>query len=125
MHCDSISYHNATKSLNGMFNTAFQEPGESVDSFVTRLRKLAVTCNFKTTDDNLSYEDNRDRLILGTSDLENQARTFRECELDLGKIICMLKTNEVASQQLRTISDQVLKELLLLLRGKCLTVRTH
>ena len=92
-----------------VFNTAFQEPGESVDSFVTRLRKLAVTCNFKTTNDSLSYEDNmiRDRLILGTSDLETRARTFRERELDLGKIICMLKTNEVASQQLRTISDQV------------------
>ena len=104
-----------------VFNTAFQEPGESVDNYVTRLRKLAVTCNFKTTSDNLSYEDNmiRDRLILGTTDLETRARTFRERELDLGmvirfylitmdlgKIIRMLKTSEVASQQLRTISEQ-------------------
>jgi len=91
-----------------VFNTASQEPGESVDNYVTRLRKLAATCNFKATADNLSYEDNmiRDRLILGTTDSETRARAFRERELDLGKIIRMLKTSETASQQLRTISEQ-------------------
>ena len=91
-----------------VFNTASQEPGESVDNYVTRLRKLAATCNFKATADNLSYEDNmiRERLILGTTDSETRARTFRERELDLAKIIRMLKTSETASQQLRTISEQ-------------------
>ena len=92
-----------------VFNTAFQEQGESVDSYVTRLRKLAVTCKFAVTSaDNLSYEDNmiRDRLILGTTDLETRARTFREREMDLGKIIRMLKTSEAASKQLCTISEQ-------------------
>ena len=40
-----------------VFNTAVQESGESVDDYVTRLRRLAATCNFNTTANNLSYED--------------------------------------------------------------------
>ena len=94
------------KYLNGtcLINSACQEPG-----YVTRLRKLAVTCNFKTTADNVSHEDNmiRDRLILGTTDLETRARTFKERELDLGEIIRMLKASETTSKQLRTITEQV------------------
>ena len=90
-----------------VFNSAAQEPGENIDNYVTRLRRLAATCNFKTTADNLSYEDNmiRDRLILGTSDSETRARTLRERELDLNKVIRMLKTSETASRQLRLMSE--------------------
>jgi len=90
-----------------VFNSAVQEPGETVDNYVTRLRRLAATCNFKTTADNLSYEDNmiRDRLILGTTDSDTRARTLRERELDLNKVIRMLKTSETASRQLRLMSD--------------------
>ena len=91
-----------------IFNTAVQEPGETIDDYVTRLRRLAVSCKFSATSDCLSYEDSmiRDRLILGTSDVAARARAFREPNIDLEKTLLMFRSSELADKQLRVISQQ-------------------
>ena len=43
-----------------VFNSAVQEQGETVENYLTKLRRLAATCNFKTTADNLSYHSYED-----------------------------------------------------------------
>jgi len=90
-----------------MFNTAVQEPGETIDDYVTRLRRLAVSCKFSTTAECLSYEDSmiRDRLILGTSDASARARAFREPNIDLEKTLLMFRSSELAEKQLRVIGQ--------------------
>jgi len=62
-----------------VFYTATQEPGEGIDSFVNRLRRLASSCAFSVPADIRTYEDSmvRDRLILGSLDESARTRVFR------------------------------------------------
>jgi len=84
-----------------------QEPGETIDAYVTRLWHLASSCKFVACADCLSYENSmiRDRLILGTSDTAARARAFRERDMDLDKTVAMLRSSELASKQLRVIGQ--------------------
>ena len=54
--------------IENVFNRRDQEPNESVDAYVTALRKLAKTCNYGSLTDALI----RDRMMVGISD--NSAR---------------------------------------------------
>lgn len=51
-----------------VFNSCEQNQGESVDSYVTRLRKLALSCKFGTLTDELI----RDKLVIGLNDREQK-----------------------------------------------------
>ena len=54
--------------IENVFNRRDQETNESVDAYVTALRKLAKTCNYGSLTDSLI----RDRMVVGISD--NSAR---------------------------------------------------
>ena len=47
-----------------LFHAAEQQPNETVDQYIIRLRRLAETCNFQTLHDEML----RDRLVLGFKD---------------------------------------------------------
>ena len=74
-----------------VFNTCVQQSEESVQSYVTRLRKLAASCEYGALTDELI----RDRLVIG---LKNQGD-----KVDLKKAIQMCASSEIASQQIKTI----------------------
>ena len=80
-------------------HSAEQQPTETVDQFLIRLKHLAESCAFS----NLQDEMVRDRLVLGCQDHEARARLFREKEC---KVIEILRVSEVTWQQLKHISDK-------------------
>lgn len=80
-----------------MFNSSVQESEESINSFLTRLRKLAASCEFGELTDQLI----RDRLVVGLRDSVMKARLLRESKLDLVKAVNMCNTSEIASEQLK------------------------
>ena len=82
-----------------VFNTCVQQSEESVQSYVTRLRKLAASCEYGALTDELI----RDRLVIGLKNQGDKVRLLREKSLDLKKAIQMCTTSEIASQQIKTI----------------------
>ena len=82
-----------------VFNTCVQQSEESVQSYVTRLRKLAASCEYGALTDELI----RDRLVIGLKNQGDKVRLLREKPLDLKKAIQMCTTSEIASQQIKTI----------------------
>ena len=82
-----------------VFNTCVQQSEESVQSYVTRLRKLAASCKYGALTDELI----RDRLVIGLKNQGDKVRLLREKSLDLKKAIQMCTTIEIASQQIKTI----------------------
>ena len=82
------------------FNTCIQGQSESVDSYVSKLRELAATCKFGALLDEML----RDRIVLGCRDDAARGRLFREPDLTLEKTITVLKTSELADQQLSKIA---------------------
>ena len=85
------------------FHSAEQQPTETVDQFLIRLKRLAESCAFS----NLQDEMVRDRLVLGCQDHEARARLFRERECTLTRAIEILRVSEVTRQQLKHISDEI------------------
>ena len=82
-----------------VFNTCVQQSEESVQSYVTRLRKLAASCEYGALTDKLI----RGRLVIGLKNQGEKVRFLREKSLDLKKAIQMCNTSEIASQQIKTI----------------------
>ena len=76
-----------------------QQSEESVQSYVTRLRKLAASCKYGALTDKLI----RGRLVIGLKNQGDKVRFLREKSLDLKKAIQMCNTSEIASQQIKTI----------------------
>jgi len=84
-----------------VFNSCEQNQGESVDSYVTRLRKLASSCEFGTLTDELI----RDRLVLGVIDRGTKGKLLREKSLTLDKAIDIARSNEITSKQLESMKS--------------------
>ena len=82
-----------------IFNSRVQEPGEPFDSFVTDLKKLVKTCEFKEHADSLI----RDRIVLGIHDKNLQERMLRVGELSLAQAVEMGKAAEISKLQAETI----------------------
>ena len=101
------------------FFKADQQPGETLDQYVVRLRHLASSCGFSATyqyqgptvDDvvpppetrHASYEDQmiRDRLVFGCLDKDARRRVFRETEITLQRAIDLIRVSEVSKEQLK------------------------
>lgn len=62
------------------FHTAKQDHNETVADFISRLKKLALNCNFTTLEDAL-----RDQLVCGLYDKDTKIKLFEEKNLTLGK----------------------------------------
>lgn len=82
-----------------IFNTCVQQSEESVQSYVTRLRKLAASCKYGE----LTDEFTRDRFVIGLKDKGDKVTLLRDKKLDLQKAIQMCMMSEVASRQMKNI----------------------
>ena len=91
-----------------MFNTCSQQPEESVDGYVNRLRKCASTCQFGT----LTEELIRDRLVLGLRNQSTKLRLLKEEDLSLNKALSICRSSEIASQQMKAmkLDDKEIEE---------------
>ena len=85
------------------FNSSFQLPNETVDSYINNLRYLASTCEFGALTDELI----RDHLIIGVKDSSLKERLLREQNLTLDKALKLCKACEIASEQLKSMSKKV------------------
>lgn len=83
------------------FHSAEQQPSETVDQFLIRLKHLAETCSFTALLDEMI----RDRLVLGCNDHDARARLFREKDCTLAKAIETLRISETTRQQLKQLND--------------------
>ena len=79
-----------------------QEPGEKVDHFVTALRSLAQTCDFRDIKDSLI----RDRIVLGVADQRLTKRLLAAGDPDLTKALEIGRSEEVeTAQRQRMVAD--------------------
>ena len=76
-----------------------QSSEESVQTYVTRLRKLAASCESGA----LTDEFIRDRLLIGLKSHGDKVRLLREKSLTLQKAIEMCTSSKTASKQMKTI----------------------
>ncbi|PFX18959.1 Retrovirus-related Pol polyprotein from transposon 17.6 [Stylophora pistillata] len=83
-----------------VFNTCVQQTEETIQSYVTRLRKLAATCEYGALTDELI----RDSLVIRLKNQDDKVRLLREKSLDLKKAIEMCTTSEIASKQIKMIA---------------------
>lgn len=75
------------------FNTAEQQPNESCDVFIVRLRQLSGSCEFGGLCDSLI----RDRLVIGTRDSSSRDRLLRERPVpDLQRCSEALRASELS-----------------------------
>ena len=78
-----------------------QIEGESVDRWVTDLRKLAASCEFGTLKDELI----KDVMVLGIHDHGTKERLLRDQDLSLDKAILMCRATETSKKQLQELSN--------------------
>ena len=83
------------------FLTRNQEIGETVDKYVTDLRKLAQTCEFGTIRDSLI----RDRLVLGLRDHRVTKRLLSAGDPNLDKAFEICRSEEMAVAQTKRMDD--------------------
>ena len=97
-------YCNPRKNLTWerhKFNTRNQQPGETIDQYVTDLKTKAQTCEFAELKDGLI----RDRIVCGITCDRTRARLLKEGELMLQKALDICRANEATSSQLKTLSS--------------------
>ena len=81
-----------------IFHTTQQEPSETISEYVTKLRRLAASCDFGT----LKEDVIRDRIE--TSDEEVRPCLLRNPSLNLNTCIEMCRSSELAIMQLQRIA---------------------
>uniref|UniRef100_A0A6P7GMJ4 Uncharacterized protein LOC114344216 n=1 Tax=Diabrotica virgifera virgifera TaxID=50390 RepID=A0A6P7GMJ4_DIAVI len=84
------------------FNRREQEPGESFDSFLGDLRRLASGCDFGALKDRLV----KDRIVIGIRDKKTKDRLLRETNLSLAKTIEICKAAEQTEEYVRQLMDK-------------------
>ena len=90
-----------------VFNRRNQEENESVDQYVTVLRKLAQTCNFcNCLNDSLI----RDRFVLGIRDETIRKKLLQEKKLTLSRAIDIGRSGETTNLRLKELKKPVAAE---------------
>jgi hypothetical protein len=85
-----------------IFNSRQKSDEESIDKYVTTLRKLAQTCNFcACLHDSLI----RDRLVLGINDNATKKKLLQDRKLTLSKAIDICRSNETMKKQLKSLKQ--------------------
>uniref|UniRef100_A0A673W9M9 Gypsy retrotransposon integrase-like protein 1 n=1 Tax=Salmo trutta TaxID=8032 RepID=A0A673W9M9_SALTR len=82
-----------------VFGCCKQEDGESIDSFVTRLREKAATCDYGALRDELI----RDKLVLGITDEGTRRRLLRERDLTLVLAVETCRAAELTDIRVRSM----------------------
>ncbi|XP_035690003.1 uncharacterized protein K02A2.6-like [Branchiostoma floridae] len=81
------------------FNTCEQAPGESIEVYVARLRKLVSTCEYGA----LKEEMLRDRIVLGICDNKVRMRLLKQKNLTLQAALEECKTSETTNKQIKAM----------------------
>ena len=77
------------------FNQRCQEPGESVDSFITALYGLAKYCGYAGLHDEMI----RDRIVMGLRDARLSEKLQLDADLMLEKAVTQVRQAEAVKQQ--------------------------
>lgn len=85
-----------------VFNRRDQESNESVDAYLTALRKLAKTCNYGTLADSLI----RDRIVVGINDNSARKKLLQAGKLTLSQCIDICRSSETSARQLKTMNQE-------------------
>ena len=83
------------------FNSRVQEEGESIDTFITALRRLAKTCNYGTLSDHLI----RDRVVIGIRDSGLRKKLLERKDLTFNSCIDMCRASESTGKQIKDITQ--------------------
>ena len=87
------------------FNTRSRLPQESVATYVTKLKRLAETCNFGDTA--RLNEMMRDRLVCGVANEKWQQRLLAEDNLTYEKAFKILLSVEASEEEVKDLSSSV------------------
>ena len=77
------------------FNQRKQEPGESVDSFITALYSLAEHCGYAALHDKMIH----DRIVVGLRDAKLSETLQLDTELTLENAVTKVRQSEAVNQQ--------------------------
>lgn len=93
-HCDPIK---SAVYEHFKFFKRDQMVGETIDQFVTALKQLSATCEFKDLKETLI----RDRIVLGVRDLRIQEKLLQHADLKLSEAvqICRAMESSVSTQE--------------------------
>ena len=83
------------------FFSRAHESGETIDQYVTVLRKLSETCEFGTLRNSLI----KDRIVLGVSNCKTRERLLRVQELPLEKALDVVRSAEMTEKQLQELES--------------------
>ncbi|CAB3991399.1 hypothetical conserved 1030, partial [Paramuricea clavata] len=82
-----------------VFKQTHPTPGESVDSYITRLRTLAETCEFESAEN-----ETRDQFVMACSSHGFRTKLLRETDLTWAKLITISRAKELAEKPASNIS---------------------
>nr|CAI5851190.1 unnamed protein product [Callosobruchus analis] len=92
------------------FNSLNQTSEQSIEQYLTVLKKQAKLCEFICDNDQCkkSFEERmiRDRLIVGIYDKQTQARLLREPNLNVDKIVEYCKSIHLTKEHLKTLNAE-------------------
>lgn len=88
------------------FNSRVQEPGKSVDSFVTTLYSLAETCEYGAIKEELI----RDRIAIGICDTRASERMQLINDLTLEKALEIARQSEIQAKEGRKMRQEIEEE---------------
>ena len=82
-----------------VFNTRRQQPGETIDQYVTDLKKKAKSCEFGDLNDSLI----KDRVVCGILSDKTRARLLKQPDLTLAKAIDMCRADETTLTHMKSM----------------------
>ena len=84
------------------FNTRSRNHGETIDQYVTELKRLAKDCAYGE----LSDEMIRDRIVCGTNNSQIKEKLLQAEELDLNKALTIARGIEISTTQIKDITEE-------------------
>ncbi|XP_055585123.1 uncharacterized protein K02A2.6-like [Uranotaenia lowii] len=88
-----------------LFNHMLQEDGETINSYVTKIKAQVKKCKFVETGQALLHRLVRDRLISGIRSEPLRTKLLEDKNISLEKAVEICKANEAAIQQNKQISE--------------------
>ena len=83
------------------FNSSNQKLGQTIEGYISELKKLSSTCEFGVLNESLIV----DRLICGVRDNALRERMLRQVSLNLDAAIVMAKSAELVASQVRDLTS--------------------
>ena len=85
-----------------MFNRRDQESNESVDAYVTSLRKKAKTYDYGSLTDSLI----RDRMVVGINNNSARKKLLQTSKLTLGQCTDICRSSQTSARQLKEMNQE-------------------